>query len=79
MLPGEPIRRPAHNTEPKIIQDDTPIWGADRIAREIGLDRQATYHLLSGGLLPAKRIGRRWVSSRTRLRQALTSVEQSGS
>jgi hypothetical protein len=69
------------NTEPKIIQDDTPIWGADRIAREIGLDRQATYHLLSRGLLllPAKRIGRRWVSSRTRLRQALTSVEQSGS
>jgi hypothetical protein len=65
------------NTEPKIIQDDTPIWGADRIAREIGLDRQATYHLLSRGLLPAKRIGR--VSSRTRLRQALTSVEQSGS
>jgi hypothetical protein len=61
------------------IHDDTPIWGADRIAREIGLDRQATYHLLSRGLLPAKRVGRRWVSSRTRLRQALTSVKQSGS
>ena len=38
------------NTEPKIIQDDMPIWGADRIAREIGLDRQATYHLLSSSL-----------------------------
>jgi hypothetical protein len=67
------------NTEPKIIQDDTPIWGAGAIAREIGLDRAATYHLLSRNLLPARRVGRRWVSSRTRLRQALTSVEQSGS
>jgi hypothetical protein len=53
-------------------QDDTIIWGADRIGREIGLDRAATYHLLARNLLPARRIGRRWVSSRTRLRLALT-------
>jgi hypothetical protein len=54
------------------IQNDTPIWGAARIAREVGLDRAQAYHLLSRGLLPARRVGRRWVTTRDRLRQALT-------
>jgi hypothetical protein len=54
------------------IHDDTPIWGASAIAREAGLpDRAAAYHLLERGLLPARRVGRRWVTTRTRLRQAL--------
>jgi hypothetical protein len=52
-------------TEPKIIQDDTPIWGADRIAREIGLDRQATWDCclrsasVGGGSQAALGCGRR--------------------
>jgi hypothetical protein len=46
-------------------------------AREVGLDRGAVYHLLSHGLLPGRRIGRRWVASRDQLRRALTG-EQSG-
>ena len=33
------------------IQDDIPIWGASRIAAEIGLDRGAVYHLLGRNLL----------------------------
>jgi hypothetical protein len=64
-------RRRALNTESRMadqiqakIQTDV-VWGACKIAREIG---QVTYHLLSRGLLPAQRIGRRWVASRTRLR-----------
>jgi hypothetical protein len=49
------------------------LWGAAAIAREAGLpDRAAAYHLLERGLLPARRVGRRWVTTRTRLRQALT-------
>jgi hypothetical protein len=47
------------NTEPKIIQDDNPIWGASAIGREIGLDRGAAYHLVERGLLPARHIGRK--------------------
>lgn len=55
------------------IQDDTPIWGASAIARAAGLpDRAAAYHLLERGLLPARRVGRRWVTTRARLRRALT-------
>jgi hypothetical protein len=58
-------------TEPQIQQTDI-VWGASAIAREVGLDRSALYHLLSHRLIPPQRIGRRWVASRTRLRQALT-------
>ena len=76
-MPGEPIDEAAMADTTKIIhQDDRPIWGAARIATEIGLDRGAAYHLLNKGLLPARRIGRRWVSTRGQLRQALTGGER---
>jgi hypothetical protein len=60
----------ADQTQAKVHPNDI-IWGADQIGREVGLDRASAYHLLSRGLLPARRIGRRWVTTRTRLRQAL--------
>ncbi len=51
------------------------IWGASAIAREAGLpDRAAAYHLLERGLLPARRVGRKWVTSRGQLRRALTGT-----
>jgi hypothetical protein len=59
------------------IQDDI-IWTAARIAREVGLDRGAAYRLLSHGLLPAKRVGRKWVASRDQLRRALTGEQAGG-
>jgi hypothetical protein len=64
----------ADPTQAKIHPNDI-IRGA--IGREIGLDRAATYHLLERGLLPARRIGRRWVTTRTQLRQALTGERAS--
>lgn len=48
------------------------IWGADDIAKAIGLNRRQTYHLLEGGHLPAKRVGGKWVASRAKLIAALT-------
>ena len=65
----------ADETQAKIQQNDV-MWGARAIAREIGLDRSAAYHLLAHGHLPAKRIGRRWVSTRTQLWRALTGERQ---
>jgi hypothetical protein len=54
---------------------DVIIWGASAIAREAGLpDRAAAYHLLERGLLPARRVGRKWVTSRGQLRRALTGT-----
>jgi hypothetical protein len=60
------------------IQDDMPIWGAGAIAAEVGLDRGSVHHLLSRNLLPARCIGRRWVSTRGQLRRALTNEQSSG-
>ena len=57
------------------IDETTPpdlIWGADAIAKAIGQTQRATYHLLASELLPAKRIGGRWVASRRKLIEALT-------
>jgi hypothetical protein len=59
------------NNTPPTRDNDRPIWGARSIGREIGLDRGQTYHLLNRGLLPARQIGRRWVSSPSQLRRAL--------
>ena len=56
------------------------IWGVDEIARACGLinkdgsiKRRKAYWLLENNLIPAKRIGRRYCASRTRLRAHLTS------
>jgi hypothetical protein len=63
------------NTE----QNDVIIWGASAIEREAGLpDRAAAYHLLERGLLPARRIGRHWVSTKGQLRRALIGGEREG-
>ena len=47
---------------------DEPIWGAEAIANEIKRNKRATFHMLEKGLLPAERVGGRWVSTRRRLR-----------
>ncbi|TIT36192.1 MAG: DNA-binding protein [Mesorhizobium sp.] len=45
------------------------VWGAAAIARELGLknERQAFY-ILEKGLLPAKKVGAQWVTSRHAIR-----------
>ena len=58
------------------IDETTPadvLWGAEAIAKVIGQSERATYHLLATGLVPAKRIGGRWVASRRKLLAALTN------
>lgn len=43
------------------------VWGAADIAQMIGKTRNATFHLLSQGMLPARKIGNQWVASRSAL------------
>ncbi len=50
-------------------------WGAGEIAALIGRDERATYHLLSKGELPARKVGGQWVASRRRLLAFLRSEE----
>jgi hypothetical protein len=43
------------------------IWEVAEIARLIGRTERQTFHLLSGGQLPAKKVGGRWVAERGKL------------
>jgi hypothetical protein len=45
------------------------VWEVEAIARLIGRTPRQTFHMLSKGLLPAKKIGGRWVAERGRLLQ----------
>jgi hypothetical protein len=51
--------------------DDAPIWGAGNIAKEIRQSERTTFYMLERKLLPAKKIGNRWVSNRRALRRHL--------
>ena len=44
------------------------IWGADRIAQELGLKPRQAFYMLENGKLPARKVGGRWVAERARLR-----------
>jgi hypothetical protein len=59
--------------------DDAPVWGAGPIGDVIGKTERATFHLLAGGKLPAKKVGGRWVGLRGALRKALEAPQQGGS
>lgn len=43
------------------------LWGAAAIAGAIGQAERATFHMLEGGKLPARKVGRRWVADRDSL------------
>jgi hypothetical protein len=43
------------------------VWGAEAIADVIGRTPRQTFHMLDAGLLPAMKIGNRWVAERGKL------------
>ncbi len=43
------------------------IWEVSEIAKLIGRNERQTFHLLSSGQLPAKKVGGRWVAERSKL------------
>jgi hypothetical protein len=51
--------------------EDEPVWGAEAIGAVIGLTVRQTWHLLSIGALPARKVGGRYVATRGRLRAYL--------
>lgn len=52
------------------------VWGASAIGRAIGRSERAVFYLLEKGVLPAKRVGGRWVASRQKLLRAVIGDEQ---
>lgn len=52
------------------MQKEAPldlIWEVAEIAKFIGQSERQTFHLLSTGQLPAKKVGKRWVAERSQL------------
>lgn len=43
------------------------VWGGEEIAKVIGRTARVTFQLLDKGELPAKKVGGRWVASRSKL------------
>lgn len=43
------------------------IWGATAIAKAIKAPRRKTFYLLEKGMIPAKKIGAQWVTTRSEL------------
>lgn len=43
------------------------LWEVSEIAKLIGRTERQTFHLLSTGQLPAKKVGGRWVAERSKL------------
>ena len=63
--------------------DDVPLWGAEAIGRAAGLitddgsvDLRKTFRLLELQLLPARKIGKSWVTTPRQLRAAFEVTER---
>jgi hypothetical protein len=57
----------------KSIGEDL-IWGAKAIAAELNQSERQTFHLLERGLLPAGKVGEKWVGSRKALRAHMLKI-----
>ena len=51
--------------------DDSPVWGAAAIGKLIGRNPRQCFYLLERGIIPAKKVGNLWVTSK---RMALSAV-----
>lgn len=47
------------------------VWEVAEIAKVIGRTERQTFHILTSGSLPAKKVGGRWVASRRKLLEAV--------
>lgn len=45
------------------------VWGAEDIAKAIGVNRRRAFYLLENGDLPARKVGGRWCVTRDQLQR----------
>jgi hypothetical protein len=70
---GIAVRDENSRTETIENSDDPIIWGAEAIGREVGLDERAAFYALERGFLPANKVGKKWATTRRRLRQIVAA------
>jgi hypothetical protein len=51
----------------KATDQSDVVWGGEAIAEVIDRKPAATFHLLETGQLPARKVGKMWAASRSRL------------
>jgi hypothetical protein len=54
---------------------DDLLVGAKAIADELGIEERQAFHGLTRGNIPARKMGRLWVASRSRLRAHFTGAD----
>ena len=54
--------------------DSELIWEAEGIGAEIGLPTRVAYNLLRTGALPGQKVGGKWCSSRSALRDCFKQI-----
>lgn len=57
-------------------ENDVPqvLWGAEEIGKVVNRTRRQTFALLEAGLLPARKVGGRWMATRANLIAFLSEV-----
>ena len=57
---------------------DRPLWGGRPISKELGLTERQFYHKAEQGLLPVKKVGATYQSTRRRIRDFLNGDDREG-
>ena len=52
----------------------TYLWGARAIGEVIDLDEKRVFYLLERGVIPARKVGGKWVANREKVVAALEAV-----
>jgi excisionase family DNA binding protein len=76
------LRRPI-KTDPEdepeyALDDDRAVYTVAEVARLLALSRGGTYELVRKGVIPAVRLGRRWVIPKARFQAWLDSCTEGG-
>ncbi|WP_246764310.1 helix-turn-helix domain-containing protein [Rhizobium leguminosarum] len=51
------------------------VWGVKDIAKIINRNERQTYHLLSAGFIPARKVGAQWVASKSHLLEWMREIK----
>ncbi len=62
------------NLKNSVSLADDVIWEAAQIAKVINRTKRQTVYLLEKGQIPARKVGGRWVASRSRLQAHLVGL-----